>query len=460
MTESTEDPKSNRPEHPYEQGGALHMSPEKLQALKSKFKLLQQKGDTRSPTILNPPIPTQPILPLKSPSQPATNIQIPKKIEDTDNNKHKLSEMIVPHDSTKIRFTILRNMAQQSQIESSTTDQPQSEGNTSKITKTCLQQIPMVLDVSQHILEQIFEQIRRISPQLDLAHYCHNVLQRLRHEADKAIENGEPVYQSLFELLQHKIYVMVLFKSDEVHWGNLNLKFSDTLLLQKQPCKIFYFLLRMVALLFHAIQHKLAHQEQSSLALEIIKLLNYSAQFLKKGNRICALQQIFQFARHNSLKRDCPCCSSSEDKNASLREDMFAIQEYETSKIEHRNILEQLPVSSGNKEDSIFCGNLAYVSIWQVCQILAMQHKTGCLIIDGKNVTKIYMQDGLVVNCTSNTDKQTEEAFYQMLYEETGRFMFVLDQPKNLVMNQTMECLLMEGSRRMDEARRDQNNPS
>lgn len=458
-------------------GGAVRMSPEKLQELKSKFKqVLQQKGNslglpqTTVPQSTGlPPLPPTAKPPGKLPPTGFHNIPVARHISPEgqnvvgiDTHPYKISGLSKAQNSTKIRATLTREEGVGSKT--SQRIRPVAMPNeTTTSDRVCIQQVPMVLDMAHHILAQILDKIRNIGVKLDLSHYFNKTLQRLRHEAINAKQNGEPVYQSLFDLLQHKIYGMVLFQNDEGHWANIPINFSENILLQQQPCKIFHFLFRMITILFHDIQHKLGPQEQKNISLEIMNLLNSGSQFLKKGNRICSLQKLFQFARHSSFKKDAPCCSMAEIQEEPIpQEDFFAPQEEDTNNAVStmpNAAVESAPPPVEEQQEPIFCGTLGYITIWQVFQILSLQHKSGCLIVDGQSVTKVYLQNGVVVYCYNQQNQINEDAFYQMLYEQTGRFMLVLDTPPESSMNQPIEVLLMEGSRRIDEFKRDHNNP-
>jgi len=468
------------PDSDVEQASPMQMSSAKMQELRAKYmQLMQQKQGATVPLKTKPseqtvhresslpssPISSSVVSPAQNPnatnklySQNAAKIQDRPIVEvpSPESKKFRINMPVAPPMKPKEptpapKGASTSQIGSSSKIGSSSRINPADTGTTSR---TCIQQVPMVLDVAQSILEKAIYELMELCPDLDLPHYCHKALKRIQEEAIKMQAQNEPVYQNLFEILQHKIYVLVLFKSEQSHWGNLHLTFAETLLLQKQPCKVFYFVLRMLALFLHALQKKLTHEQKISAAFSMLKILETSSQFLKKGKRSCYLKGIFHIARHHALQKEVPCCSQDDEEvERSNRQDIFAVQDDESSqRLDLKESLQRVsPI--GAPSDSVFYGNLAYISIWQVFQILAMEEKSGCLIIQGSFLSKVFLQKGLVVHCESG-GLVGEEAFYSVLYEQKGTFTFELQSPPQLSMNHPVEFLLMEGARRMDEQHR------
>jgi DNA-binding response OmpR family regulator len=98
-------------------------------------------------------------------------------------------------------------------------------------------------------------------------------------------------------------------------------------------------------------------------------------------------------------------------------------------------------------------GNLRDMGLAEVMQVLGQARKSGCLrIVSQHRVGEIYFSEGSVVHAAF-AQTTGEEAVYQILLLKDGDFK--LDptlKPKARTMQATVESLLLEGMRRMDEA--------
>ncbi len=467
-----------------EKGGSLQISKEKLQDLRAKFDLMkkvssgtqEQSNSQSQPYSFNKPISSVQssppnIQPINITSSIVnTKVYSKATVEETQfHNRKMVSEPNIDKETTKIRFTITR---EPTILEKSASEPPPIIGNSSKIimakeleiseiaseSKSCFQTLPILFDRSQNILEKFLYEMRLICPDLDFPHYFHKALQCLQMECKKVSESGDSIYKILFDILQHKIYVMVLFNNQGIQWSNLNISEENIKNLEKQPCKVFYFLLRLLALFLYAINHKLNKDQRVLMSLKILQILENISQFIKKGQQTCSLKAMFAFARHNPLSQNFSCYAYTEGENApSYREDIFSVNSSELVPKSSESIENSsAKIQSLQKSAAIFYGELAYIGIYQVFQILNMQRKTGCLIVQGTDTIKIYLDQGVVIH--SEVGEVTgEEAFYLVLAQEKGRFNFILESPPQITMNHPIEFLLMEGSRRLDEQKRGEN---
>ncbi len=98
-------------------------------------------------------------------------------------------------------------------------------------------------------------------------------------------------------------------------------------------------------------------------------------------------------------------------------------------------------------------GSLRDMGLSEVVQVLGQGRKSGCLrLVSQHRVGEIYFAEGLIVH-TVFAQVVGEEAFYQMLLLKDGDFKFdPTVKPKEKTMQASIESLLLEGMRRMDEA--------
>lgn len=98
-------------------------------------------------------------------------------------------------------------------------------------------------------------------------------------------------------------------------------------------------------------------------------------------------------------------------------------------------------------------GSLRDMGLTEVVQVLGQGRKSGCLrIVSQHRVGEIYFGEGLVVHALF-AQAVGDEAVYQMLLLKDGDFKFdPTSKPKDKTMQASVESLLLEGMRRMDEA--------
>ena len=106
-------------------------------------------------------------------------------------------------------------------------------------------------------------------------------------------------------------------------------------------------------------------------------------------------------------------------------------------------------------EDSrIFRGDLRYINIWQILQMLSFEKNSGCLTVNGGSPpyqARIYLHEGRLLHCRSG-DRQDQEIFFEILYWQDGYFEFdVQAVPPEITIDESLEYLLLEGARRIDE---------
>lgn len=98
-------------------------------------------------------------------------------------------------------------------------------------------------------------------------------------------------------------------------------------------------------------------------------------------------------------------------------------------------------------------GSLRDMGLTEVVQVLGQGRKSGSLrLVSQHRVGEIYFAEGLIVHVVF-AQVVGEEAFYQMLLLKDGDFKFdPAGKPKEKTMQASIESLLLEGMRRMDEA--------
>ncbi|NUM36684.1 MAG: DUF4388 domain-containing protein [Candidatus Brocadiae bacterium] len=322
----------------------------------------------------------------------------------------------------------------------------------------CKQPLIVVLSLIQNTLEKILLELHEISPNLDLSHAFNKALQILRKESMENHIQGEESYLTFLELLQDRIYVAVLFNSTPVSWSDIAINLQEKKECVTPPCKLFYFLFRLLSIFLRCIKDKVNKEQKSQMAISILQILESTTMFLKPAQNVCSLKEIFQYCRKNSIPNRVECVvqkwQSPQDQSISVEQEVAQQEEQE----EYTQEIEQEEIPSENeKSDSIFSGNLSYISIWQILQMLSMEKKEGCLnIILPDDVIKIYLKDGTVLHCESS-EYQGEDLFYHALYQEKGRFTFDNQASTDVAsINQPIEYLLMEGARLLDEYQREQ----
>lgn len=99
-------------------------------------------------------------------------------------------------------------------------------------------------------------------------------------------------------------------------------------------------------------------------------------------------------------------------------------------------------------------GSIKDVGLTEVVQILGQSRKTGCLrVVSKSRVGEAYFEEGSVVHAAFGAT-EGEEAVYAILALEDGDFKFDGNaKPLKRSMKASVEALLLEGMRRLDEAR-------
>lgn len=115
------------------------------------------------------------------------------------------------------------------------------------------------------------------------------------------------------------------------------------------------------------------------------------------------------------------------------------------------------PISGGTAggEGEGIRGNLADMNFMEILQPLGQNRKTcSVFLTSGNQHAAIYLQDGMVIHAECD-DVQGEDAVYRALAWDRGSFEILLRAyPGQPSMMQSVEGLLLEGVRRMDEAAR------
>lgn len=107
----------------------------------------------------------------------------------------------------------------------------------------------------------------------------------------------------------------------------------------------------------------------------------------------------------------------------------------------------------------ILVGELGFISLFDLGQLLLLNHATGVLAVtdEGKRAT-LSFRDGQLVNAIDETRKQGVDAACRILAWKSGRFEFRKETPTEAtVIEGGTEAIMMEAARRMDELAEGQN---
>ncbi|NLE48662.1 MAG: DUF4388 domain-containing protein [Sandaracinaceae bacterium] len=99
-------------------------------------------------------------------------------------------------------------------------------------------------------------------------------------------------------------------------------------------------------------------------------------------------------------------------------------------------------------------GELSQVSLFDLLQVFAANKRTGLLRLEGERLAgEIGFADGRVVHAVQGY-ASGEKAFYRLLALSEGRFVFRPDRPAGGALDSSVDALLMEGVRHLDETRK------
>ena len=102
-------------------------------------------------------------------------------------------------------------------------------------------------------------------------------------------------------------------------------------------------------------------------------------------------------------------------------------------------------------------GLIEEVPLPDLLQLFSTSQKSGVLVVHSNDVGKVYLRDGRVYYATINedTDISPHKAFYRMLSWEEGTFSLeqATDESFDNEIDESIENLLMEGMRQLDEIR-------
>ncbi len=135
------------------------------------------------------------------------------------------------------------------------------------------------------------------------------------------------------------------------------------------------------------------------------------------------------------------------------------VAEGSASVAEAKEQLEEAAASRRPSSSSIMTGSISEVALPDLLQLFAASKKTGILKIttDG-GVGSIYLEDGMVNFAVVNGDESVdpEKSFYRILHWDTGTFdlMPAKEREFPVTIQASVEALLMEGMRQLDEIRR------
>ena len=311
--------------------------------------------------------------------------------------------------------------------------------------QTCIQSVSLVFDVAQQIVEDTAACFTSNCSQLELPLHFDKALQILSYEVLIASEEGDLVYQPLLDLLHSNIYRTTLGQSQK-RWSEIPLSVELRIALGEHPYKVFYFTFRFVALVLYCVKHQILRATKERVAVELLKKINAIELSSGSRGRNCPLDRIFQHCRKNRLqkKEECYCHRQQE---SSMPNSIAS-----TAPLNKQLLSQSLPNLTGY--NGIFTGDLGLINIWQILQILGSEQKTGCLTVVGRQKTKIFLEAGRVIHCYSSSENG-EIAFFNILGEDKGKFIFEVKKSPQKSMDVEMEYLLLECARLIDEQQRE-----
>ncbi len=113
--------------------------------------------------------------------------------------------------------------------------------------------------------------------------------------------------------------------------------------------------------------------------------------------------------------------------------------------------------SSGATLTGSISGLIEEVPLPDLLQLFSTSQKSGVLVVHSDDVGKVYLRDGRVYYATINDDPDISphKAFYRMLAWEEGTFSLeqATDEAFDDEIDESIENLLMEGMRQLDEIR-------
>lgn len=101
-------------------------------------------------------------------------------------------------------------------------------------------------------------------------------------------------------------------------------------------------------------------------------------------------------------------------------------------------------------------GKIEEVPLPDLLQLFSSSRKTGVLIVTSDREGRVYLKDGRVVYATVDGEPMSaEKAFYRILWMRQGTFVLEPEDgrevPEDGIMEMSMEALMMEGIRQLDE---------
>lgn len=170
--------------------------------------------------------------------------------------------------------------------------------------------LPKLLKNAQDIWKKLLVSFKILCPELDLGYCCENALSLLESELANT-DNNDMIYRLLLELLGERIIESTSPNPNYMNnWSKLEIAENCQSLLLEQPCKIFFFLFRFLAILLYSLKSKMDMETKSEFAHAIVQTLETTPDlFLVSDEKRCDLTAIFEHCRKHSFKTsiNCPC---------------------------------------------------------------------------------------------------------------------------------------------------------
>lgn len=171
--------------------------------------------------------------------------------------------------------------------------------------------VSMVLKIIQGIFKESL-QVLKVCPQLELPHYLDKALAILEYEFITAAEKKDDYYTLLLRILGDKILEIEepSEEGENAAWEHIHLQPAEIVVLNQQPCRIFYFFFRYISVLMFSLKEVLKSEHKAQFAHAFIQILDaIPGPFLSEPGKKCDLQSIFEYCRKHTLraKISCPC---------------------------------------------------------------------------------------------------------------------------------------------------------
>lgn len=165
------------------------------------------------------------------------------------------------------------------------------------------EEIRQLLTIVREIVQRWAVNLKKCAPAVDTFGYFEKAMKKVESELRKDKSVANDAYWLLYDVLQKRIMTIVANPLASHDWSDISLNQDAVALLSQWPCKIFYFALRLLALILYVGKEKMQKDEKIQFASTILQIFRIVPRFVLRGERkICDLDAIFQHSRKHELK--------------------------------------------------------------------------------------------------------------------------------------------------------------